>query len=539
MSGDGELNVSETTPEPPKESSAEEKLSVTSTLTLPIPAASAHSAPIPVASARSARGSSRSPRGNASPRPSPASPKLGQELTIPSAPILSARRRSKYVPPGEPQWEEDIPIFDSQELNDNMLKVHNDIRDRHGSPALEYCDQARKWAHLAVADSAKQDRIVTHHTGKDHGQSLFVYKPFESGLHEDFATSIVAHAVEAWYGEQEFWDFDKSAPVDDIHAHSASPDRRKVADKHSTKHFTQLIWKMTQTFGCAVARSTSGHWYVACNYHPAGNVRRQYKNNVFPVGYWSEDDEEALGEDAASPSQSLSSSRFRETKRGFGKAALRSQFKLGGELEILDETSQEWCHCVIIKMGRGETVAEYAHPHSGEKIEKRIHLDDMFIRVPANLIEDRSPSPKKKEGTKKAKAQAPSAKARAKRAEEEAAQKHLEELCDRGKTRMRDEAGIGESRIHEDVQHGYYRTELGFDSAAPEHVVAEERVRRVRRAFREWDVDGSGSISKQELAFVFQDLGMPVEQSGLLFDAVDLDRNGEIDFEEFLQWILE
>merc|ERR1711939_1106074 len=99
----------------------------------------------------------------------------------------------------EPSWEDGLPIWDGVGLNNGVIEYHNQLRKDHACPPLEFDEQARKWAHLAVADSAKQDHLVSHHVGKDCGQSLFEYNPFKKGDEESFAISIAAHGIDVWY----------------------------------------------------------------------------------------------------------------------------------------------------------------------------------------------------------------------------------------------------------------------------------------------------------------------------------------------------
>lgn len=62
---------------------------------------------------------------------------------------------------------------------------------------------------------------------------------------------------------------------------------------HNLLHFTQMVWKPTNTIGCArkkcIADQNGGGqvqelWYVACHYYVRGNVWGQYEANVFPEG---------------------------------------------------------------------------------------------------------------------------------------------------------------------------------------------------------------------------------------------------------------
>ena len=59
----------------------------------------------------------------------------------------------------------------------------------------------------------------------------------------------------------------------------------------------------------------------------------------------------------------------------------------------------------------------------------------------------------------------------------------------------------------------------------------------LRRAFREFDLNGDGSISKTELADVIKVLGSTATQEEVddMISKVDRDGNGEIDFREFMK----
>lgn len=63
-----------------------------------------------------------------------------------------------------------------------------------------------------------------------------------------------------------------------------------------------------------------------------------------------------------------------------------------------------------------------------------------------------------------------------------------------------------------------------------------EQVEELREAFRLFDKDGDGAISSEEFGSVMQALGLSPtkEELEILLDSVDTDRNGVIDFAEFV-----
>ena len=48
-------------------------------------------------------------------------------------------------------------------------------------------------------------------------------------------------------------------------------------------HFSQLVWRNTMYFGCALVRSLgkNGGYFAVCNYTPYGNIKGKYMKNVF------------------------------------------------------------------------------------------------------------------------------------------------------------------------------------------------------------------------------------------------------------------
>eukprot|EP00931_Biecheleriopsis_adriatica_P008722 TRINITY_DN109866_c0_g1_i1.p1 TRINITY_DN109866_c0_g1~~TRINITY_DN109866_c0_g1_i1.p1 ORF type:complete len:306 (-),score=64.75 TRINITY_DN109866_c0_g1_i1:81-971(-) len=62
----------------------------------------------------------------------------------------------------------------------------------------------------------------------------------------------------------------------------------------------------------------------------------------------------------------------------------------------------------------------------------------------------------------------------------------------------------------------------------------------VMGAFLEWDTNGDGVIDESELMNVFVKLGLKLSKSDvkLMFDQADANRNGEVDYSEFLGWVM-
>merc|ERR1719337_776104 len=61
------------------------------------------------------------------------------------------------------------------------------------------------------------------------------------------------------------------------------------------------------------------------------------------------------------------------------------------------------------------------------------------------------------------------------------------------------------------------------------------KFRNVKDAFRTIDQDRSGSVEKQEMQAFFRQFSLPEETASLLFDYLDRDESGELDYVEFMR----
>uniref|UniRef100_A0A8W8KQ66 SCP domain-containing protein n=1 Tax=Magallana gigas TaxID=29159 RepID=A0A8W8KQ66_MAGGI len=147
------------------------------------------------------------------------------------------------------------------ECNQDALKAHNELRAKHGVPpvtlAKDLQEYAQKWAeHMA----GKND--FNHSNCKLNGQSIGENIAYTgSSRPTDYAGKDF---TQSWYSEIKDHKFDK--------------DSQSV-----TGHFTQVVWKGTTEVGFGKAKSVDGcKVYVCGSYRPAGNMRGDFKNNVFP-----------------------------------------------------------------------------------------------------------------------------------------------------------------------------------------------------------------------------------------------------------------
>ncbi|KAI8980249.1 CAP domain-containing protein [Pilobolus umbonatus] len=120
----------------------------------------------------------------------------------------------------------------------SILKVHNDHRAKHHSPALVWnttmATYAQKWV----------NKCKFAHSNGPYGENLAMGYPNWPS------------AVNGWYNEVSKYNFDKPGYKD------------------TTGHFTQVVWKGTREIGCGVKTCTNyGNAKIyMCNYKEFGNI---------------------------------------------------------------------------------------------------------------------------------------------------------------------------------------------------------------------------------------------------------------------------
>ena len=146
---------------------------------------------------------------------------------------------------------------DYEEFKQAIVSVHNDLRAKHGSPALRWDDRAAKAAQQWAEELAKTGDF-RHGNYEGMGQNLFY----------NVGPEIPAQkVVEYWYNEIRSYDFNN--PGFD----------------ENTGHFTQVVWAATEGIGIGVKLANDRKMYVVANYTPPGNVQggENFRNNVRPL----------------------------------------------------------------------------------------------------------------------------------------------------------------------------------------------------------------------------------------------------------------
>ena len=138
------------------------------------------------------------------------------------------------------------PFSNIDEMQTRILAAHNAWRQEVGVPALQWSEEltahAQEWANTLRGRGCKAD----HSGASEYGENL----AWAGG------TNLAPEAVvEMWGAEQASYDYAANSCA-----------RRKVCG-----HYTQIVWRGTETVGCAVASCSDSEVWV-CNYYPAGNV---------------------------------------------------------------------------------------------------------------------------------------------------------------------------------------------------------------------------------------------------------------------------
>lgn len=138
-----------------------------------------------------------------------------------------------------------------------ILDRHNRHRADHCAPPLQWSTKlaavAQSWA-----NSLKQAGCAFEHSKQSpYGENLSFFAPAGSSSPDDVVTG--------WYNEVSAYDFTRGEFGFD------------------TGHFTQVVWRGTQSLGCGRSECNGGELWV-CNYDPPGNMSGAFKQNVRPTG---------------------------------------------------------------------------------------------------------------------------------------------------------------------------------------------------------------------------------------------------------------
>ncbi len=133
----------------------------------------------------------------------------------------------------------------TKSIREDILTAHNAARAKVGTPPLVWSDDLAKVAQQ-WADTLLKDGKFQHRPNPKYGENLFEIRG---------GNATPAQVVADWVGEQKNYD--------------ASANKCKAGAVCG--HFTQVVSKLSQRVGCAVARNGTQREVWVCNYDPPGN----------------------------------------------------------------------------------------------------------------------------------------------------------------------------------------------------------------------------------------------------------------------------
>ncbi|KAI1323613.1 CAP domain-containing protein [Xylariaceae sp. FL0255] len=166
------------------------------------------------------------------------------------------------------------PAPAGDDLISNTLYQHNIHRANHSAPALTWDDTIAGYAAITAktcvfahdmteGDGGYGQNIASW--GGTNAQSLGAVGAAKMASTDMWYNGEVNSFLPSYYGQ-------------------ATPDMNTF---ETWGHFSQLVWKSTQSVGCAVQFCPAGTmfdgldaWFTVCNYDPPGNVAGAYGDNI-------------------------------------------------------------------------------------------------------------------------------------------------------------------------------------------------------------------------------------------------------------------
>ena len=146
--------------------------------------------------------------------------------------------------------------FDLDAYKNSIIKLHNEIREKHKSPPLkeneELNEKASIYAESLVNNQEKINYELNMYNDEIVGENIIVA---ESKRSEEAFKKII--------DEEKNYDF------------------KSNKFSKATGHFTQAIWKDTTDIGCGFwVDKVNKKYYIVLLYYPAGNIFGKFSENV-------------------------------------------------------------------------------------------------------------------------------------------------------------------------------------------------------------------------------------------------------------------
>jgi hypothetical protein len=148
------------------------------------------------------------------------------------------------------------------------------LRTTHGVPLMTFSDNLKTIATTCANQHAYNNTAEGTLTACPAAKS--------AGANEFFARFPISEGVSSpsqmYRGALWTMYIDESGDIN-----LANPE---ASDHNAVIHVTQMIWKSSTLFACAISSRTSSMpdpaYYCSCVFSPAGNVAGQYNSNVLP-----------------------------------------------------------------------------------------------------------------------------------------------------------------------------------------------------------------------------------------------------------------
>ncbi|XP_011794906.1 PREDICTED: golgi-associated plant pathogenesis-related protein 1 [Colobus angolensis palliatus] len=146
----------------------------------------------------------------------------------------------------------------SKQFHNEVLKAHNEYRQKHGVPPLKLCKKLNREAQQ-YSEALASTRILKHSPESSRGQcgENLAWASYDQTGKE---------VADRWYSEIKNYNF------------------QQPGFTSGTGHFTAMVWKNTKKMGVGKASASDGSSFVVARYFPAGNVVNEgfFEENVLP-----------------------------------------------------------------------------------------------------------------------------------------------------------------------------------------------------------------------------------------------------------------
>ncbi|XP_006872213.1 PREDICTED: golgi-associated plant pathogenesis-related protein 1-like [Chrysochloris asiatica] len=132
-----------------------------------------------------------------------------------------------------------------KQFNNEVLKAHNEYRQKHGVSSLKLCKKLNREAQK-YSEALASTRILKHSSEASRnqcGENLAWASYNQPGK----------EVADRWYNEIKSYNF------------------QQPGFTSGTGHFTAMVWKNTKKMGVGKASASDGSSFVVARYFPAGN----------------------------------------------------------------------------------------------------------------------------------------------------------------------------------------------------------------------------------------------------------------------------